>query len=348
MTVRWGIIGCGDVCEVKSGPAFYKIPGSALVSVMRRDRERARDFAARHGAKRYTSNADDLIFDPEVDAVYVATPPGTHLKYALRVAEASKPCYVEKPMARSAMECRQMIQAFEMAGQPLFVAYYRRALPRFLRVKEILESDRLGTLLAVHYDHVGQVQEKREPGVVAGWRESVLESGGGLFLDLGSHVLDLLDYLLGPMHSVWGDAERRSPPRAGQAPVEDNVVMSFRFSSGVLGTASFAFHARYRYDRLRFVGQQGQLSLTVFGNEPLELSTQGTTERIEVAQPEHVQLPLISTIVDELSGKDVRCPSRGRSALRTADAMDAVLSSFYNGRDDTFWTRPETWRKKDG
>src|SRR5688572_4627706 len=137
MTIRWGIIGCGDVCEVKSGPPLYKARGSELCMVMRRDAARAADFARRHGVKRFTTNAEQLILDPEVDAVYVATPPGQHLEYALQVARANKPCYVEKPMARSAAECRAMVEAFERARQPLFVAYYRRALPRFLKVREI-------------------------------------------------------------------------------------------------------------------------------------------------------------------------------------------------------------------
>src|SRR5262245_58209728 len=138
-TVRWGIIGCGDVTEVKSGPGFQKAQGSELVAVMRRDGTKAADYAGRHAVPRWYDDAERLINDPEVDAVYVATPPGSHLEYALRVARASKPCYVEKPMARSYAECRRMIEAFEKAGLGLFVAYYRRMLPRFVRAKELIE-----------------------------------------------------------------------------------------------------------------------------------------------------------------------------------------------------------------
>src|SRR3954467_14032329 len=118
-TIRWGIIGCGDVTEVKSGPALQKAAGSALVAVMRRDAARAADYAKRHGVPRWYDDADALIRDADVDAVYVATPPGSHLQYALRVAAAGKPCYVEKPMARSHVECERMIEAFERARQPL-------------------------------------------------------------------------------------------------------------------------------------------------------------------------------------------------------------------------------------
>jgi 1,5-anhydro-D-fructose reductase (1,5-anhydro-D-mannitol-forming) len=345
MGVRWGIIGCGDVCEQKSGPAFYKLPDSSLTAVMRRSLERAKDFAVRHRVARYSANADDVIFDPEVDAVYIATPPGSHLKYALRVAEACKPCYVEKPMARSAMECRQMIQAFERAGQPLFVAYYRRALPRFTRVKALLESGALGRIISVHYQYCGLARIGSPPEGF--WRENATDAGGGLFMDLGCHVLDLLDHLFGPLTLLGGDAERRSAALDFTNPVEDCVAMSFRFGSGILGTTAFAFHSCVRQDELRILGQSGELTCSVFGIEPLTLRVQGTQESIAVPQPDHVHGPLIATIVDELTGKDVRCPSRGRSALRTAEIMDGVLAGFYKGRDDAFWLRPETWRSRD-
>ena len=130
-TVKWGIIGCGNVCEVKSGPGFYKADHSELIIVMRRDAEKAADFAKRHGVPQSTSNADEVIHHPDVNAVYIATPPSTHCDYALRVAEAGKPCYVEKPMAMNHRECAQMVEAFKAKNLPLYVAYYRRRLPRF-------------------------------------------------------------------------------------------------------------------------------------------------------------------------------------------------------------------------
>jgi predicted dehydrogenase len=121
MAIRWGIIGCGDVCEVKSGPALYKAAGSSVSIVMRRDGARAADFARRHGVPRHTTDADEVIESADVDIVYIATPPGDHEAYALRVAAAGKPCYVEKPMARSAADCRRMLEALERARRPRFV-----------------------------------------------------------------------------------------------------------------------------------------------------------------------------------------------------------------------------------
>lgn len=143
-TVNWGIVGCGNVCERKSGPAMYKTPHSALAAVMRRDAEKAADFARRHNVPKSYTDAAALIADPEVDIVYVATPPGTHRELAVQALEAGKPVYVEKPMAMNHAECLEMIAAAEKAGQKLFVAYYRRALPYFLKVKELLDGGSVG------------------------------------------------------------------------------------------------------------------------------------------------------------------------------------------------------------
>src|SRR6478752_4064397 len=137
--VRWGIIGCGDVTEVKSGPSFQKIENSELVAVMRRTGELAKDYAERHNVPKWYDDADAHINDPDIDAVNIATPPGSHKEYTMKVAQAGKPVYVEKPMALDFTECQEMIAACEQAGVPLYVAYYRRGQARFLKIKELLE-----------------------------------------------------------------------------------------------------------------------------------------------------------------------------------------------------------------
>ena len=186
--VRWGIIGCGDVTEVKSGPGLQKAEGSSLVAVMRRDADRAADYAARHGVARSYSKAEDLISDPEVNAVYVATPPSSHCDLALKVADAGKPCLVEKPMALNYAECQWMVEAFSRKKLPLFVAYYRRALPRFLKVKALL-AGAIGKLTSVHIVQFGRLGRG---SITKGWRYDPALSGGGLFFDVGSHGLELL------------------------------------------------------------------------------------------------------------------------------------------------------------
>jgi 1,5-anhydro-D-fructose reductase (1,5-anhydro-D-mannitol-forming) len=338
--IRWGILGCGNVCEVKSGPGFQKAQGSALVAVMRRDAAKAEDYANRHGVPRWYADADRLIDDPEVDAVYVATPPESHLELALRVAAAAKPCYVEKPMARSHAECARMVAAFDAARLPLFVAYYRRRLPRFVKVKELVDAGRLGTITDVL---VRLAQPKhRNPG--SGWRLDAAVGGAGLFLDLASHTLDVLDFILGPLHDVGGVAANLASPYD----VEDVVAMHFRAGGGygAVGTGVWNFAAARGEDRIEITGTDGRVVLSTFGNEPVRFEDRdGKTESFDLPNPEHVQQPLIQTIVDELRGRAPRghCPGTGTSAARTSRVMDDVLAGYYGGRDDAFWTRPQTW-----
>jgi len=139
-TLRWGIIGCGDVTELKSGPAFSKVEGSELQVVMRRDLIMVQDYAKRHQVPQWTVNADSLINNKDVDAIYVATPPGVHAEYAIKAMKAGKPVYVEKPMAATYAQCQEMLKVSNETGVPLFVAYYRRTLPGFLKVKELIEQ----------------------------------------------------------------------------------------------------------------------------------------------------------------------------------------------------------------
>jgi 1,5-anhydro-D-fructose reductase (1,5-anhydro-D-mannitol-forming) len=338
--IRWGIIGCGDVTEVKSGPGFQKAHGSKLVAVMRRNGALAADYAKRHGVPRSYDNAQALVNDGEVDAVYIATPPGAHVEGALLAAAAGKPAYVEKPMARNTTECDAIIQAMSRAGQKLFVAYYRRALPRFVKVRDLLAGGAVGELTSVSYRMAQPLPPNADPKNGA-WRLDAANSGGGLLLDVGSHTLDLLDYFVGPLDDVAGHAARSG----GVGDVEDTVVMRFRTARGVPGAAAWNFAAADKEDMLEFIGSEGRISLSVFGAEPVRLQNSGGIELFDLPHPPHVAQPLIQTIVDELLGRG-SCPSTGESARRTSAVMDRVLAGYYGGRDDAFWARPHTWPGK--
>ena len=340
MPIRWGIIGCGDVTEVKSGPGFQKAEGSELVAVMRRDAARAEDYARRHNAPHWFADSEALIHCPDVDAVYVATPPGSHLHYALAVCEAGKPCYIEKPMARNATECNFLLTAFGLAKIPLFVAYYRRALPRFLRVKEWLDGGRIGAPVSVSYIQAAGRDPSLDPQNLP-WRLKAQDAGGGIFLDVGCHTLDILDFLLGPLENVKGNATRSDSRYA----VEDAVIMTFTTAQGFAGKAEWDFTgARPNADKIVIEGEDGKIALSTFGNDPIELHTKDGIETFERPNPPHIQQPLIQNIVDELYGVG-KCQSTGTTAARTSRVMDAVLSSYYSGREDAFWMRPETWKK---
>ncbi len=331
--IRWGMIGCGAVTEMKSGPAFQRVPGSELALVMRRTPALAADYAQRHSVPRWTSDAEELIRDPGVDAVYIATPPGSHAGFALRVAAAGKPAYVEKPLARSAAESEQIIAAFHAARQPLFVAYYRRALPYFLEAKSLLASGAIGQVTGVKIHFRSNSCGNAEAGKLP-WRLCAEEAGGGIFMDLACHTLDILDFLLGPLEAVTGSASRR--PGAPYA-VEDHVELRFRIGAAQ-GEGSWDFCSPTREDEILVRGEQGTLKLATFNSPLLTLETERGLQTIERPHPQSIQEPLITSIVGELLGRG-QCPSMGASALRTARVIDAVLADFYGGRHDAFWKR---------
>lgn len=320
--VRWGIIGCGNVTELKSGPGLQKAPHSRLVAVMRRDADKALDYARRHGVPRWYNDASALVADPEVDVVYVATPPSTHRHYALMAIAAGKPVYVEKPFAMDAAECAVIIGAAGAVGVPVFVAYYRRALPRFARVRELLfdkcaiGAPRIVNVVLHEPHHPRYHDPARLP-----WHVRPEISGGGLFVDLGCHTLDILDWLFGPIVAASGHTANQL--RA--YPAEDSVAMSFAFGNGMLGTGLWNFGSHGYLDRVEVTGDAGRITFATFGDGPIRVENARGAREYSVANPEHIQQPLIETVVRELRGEQGACPSTATSGARTSWVMDQVL-----------------------
>lgn len=323
-TVRWGIVGAGDVCEVKSAPAIKIIQDSELIAVMRRDAARARDYATRHNIGKWYADAGSLINDPAVNAIYIATPPNAHRDITLAAAAAGKPVYVEKPMARTLQECNDMLAACADHGVALYVAYYRRALPHFIKAKELLESGAIGDIRCVQVS----LTQQQVPSLVSrldnNWRVDPEIAGGGYFYDLASHQLDLLDFLLGPIESATGFAGNQ----AGQYAAEDIVTASWQFESGVLGSGTWCFTAApvAETDHTVIVGSEGQISYRTFGDGKLLLQSARQERVFEYDLPTHIQQPLIATVVDDLLGRG-DCPSTGVSAARTNRAMESICKT---------------------
>ncbi|MGH8183718.1 MAG: Gfo/Idh/MocA family protein [Rhodanobacteraceae bacterium] len=324
-TIRWGIIGCGNVTEVKSGPALQQADHSALVVVMRRDAAKARDYAQRHGVPKWYDDAHALVDDADVDVVYVATPPSTHKQYALMAIAAGKPAYVEKPFAMDAAECAAIIAAGRAANVPVFVAYYRRMLPRFHKVRELLfEQQTIGTPRAVHVVYAKPHHPRYDGPQGSYWHVRPEISGGGLFMDLGCHTLDILDWLFGPIAHVTGHASNQR----GAYPAEDSVTMSFAFGSGMLGTGLWSFDSHHHLDNIEVIGDAGRLSFATFGDGPIRLENVAGVREFHVENPLHIQQPLIETVVAELTGRPGACPSTAASAARTSRVMDEVLRDY--------------------
>jgi predicted dehydrogenase len=324
--IKWGIIGCGDVTEKKNGPPLYKLENSSLVAVMRRNGKLAEDYAKRHQVSRWYDDAEQLINDAEVNAVYVATPPNMHAEYAIKAMRAGKPVYIEKPMAKTYAECKRMIQVSEETGVPIFVAYYRRALPLFLKVKELLYNDILGKTLAVNIRFFESSKEQNLSKKQLPWRIKPEIAGAGLFYDMGSHELDFLDFIFGSITKVSGQAQNR----AGYYPAEDTVTASFEFESGVLGTGSWSFvvDPSSEEDTIEILGTKGKLWFSCFNPIKLNLQTEQGELFYDFDQPEHVGGNHIQLVIDELRGVG-KCPSTGKSAARTSWVMEEVVKDYY-------------------
>lgn len=320
--IRWGMIGCGDVTEKKSGPAFNQILHSKLVAVMSRTATNAADYARRHDVPKWYDDADALLNDPEVNAIYIATPPNSHHDYTLRALRLGKPVYVEKPMALDADACNDMVQVSEFTGVPLFVAYYRRALPYFLKVKELVDSRVIGDIrlvnIALHWP-----PKSAEKSVVdhKPWRVDPAVAGGGNFHDLASHQFDFLDFVLGPMQEARGLARNQ----AGWYEADDAVMAAFEFESGVLGTGSWCFTGSEsaRLDETYFLGSKGKIIFSFFERFTIRVEIEDQVETYELPYPSPVQQPLIETVVAALRGEGT-CPSTGKSAARASQILDWI------------------------
>lgn len=323
--INWGIIGCGDVTEVKSGPAFNLIEGSKLVAVMRRNAELARDYAIRHKVPKWFSNADELINDAEVNAIYVATPPDSHAEYAIRAMKAGKPVYVEKPMAMNYLEAIQMLEVSEETEVPLFVAYYRRALPGFLKVKELIESGAIGEVRMAKLELFKYPSDNELRGN-PGWRVDPRIAGAGHFFDLASHQLDYLDYIFGPIQTVNSMVVNHS----GLYEAEDFVSANFKFANDVIcsGIWSFSCSKESSRDIMEFIGAKGTIKFSCFGFGPIMLSTSDGIKKFDLPKPAHVQQYLIQDIVKDLQGKG-KSPSNGVTAARTTKVLAEVVQSYY-------------------
>ena len=322
-TIRWGMIGCGDVTEVKSGPGFYKAAHSSLLGVTNRTLAKAQSYAQRHGVAHVYPDVASLLADSRIDAVYIATPPAEHKALTLQAAAAGKHVYVEKPMAMSHAECEDMIAACQKAGVRLFVAFYRRAMPRFLQVKAWLDQGRIGTVCSVSIlQHQKPADVERSPETLP-WRLRADVAGGGKFLDTGVHVLDYLAFLFGPIVDVHGQASNRG----GLYAVEDTVTANWRHASGVTGVGNWCFVAHEDRDLTAITGTLGRIEFDFFADSPLRLITESGVEEIPIPNPVHVQQPFIQSIVNELNGGG-ECPGDTEIAAQTSAVADTILASF--------------------
>ncbi len=317
--LRWGVIGCGSVAEKKSVPAFQKTPGFEVSMVMRRDAQKVEDYAQRHQVANWTTDAKAVIDNPDIDAIYIATPPDTHKLYALQVAAEGKPCCIEKPMAPNYQDSLEIYEAFASKGIPLFVAYYRRSLPRFLQIKQWLDDKQIGKVRHIHW------QKTKPPSIMDlsgeyNWRTDKNVAPGGYFDDLASHGLDLFAFLLGDIQMAHGIATNQQ----GLYSAYDAISGSWMHSNGITGEGVWNFGTQDRVDKVEILGSEGTITFAVLDEAPIELKNVAGHQVLEIPHPEHVQQYHVENIKNHFLGNGDH-PSLGKSALHTSWVMDRIL-----------------------
>lgn len=327
--IRWGILGAGDVCEVKSGPAFQRAEHSELVAVMRRDSTKAEDFARRHGVGRWYDSVSDLLGDPEVDAVYIATPPRFHLEHTLAALAAGKDVYLEKPMAMSADECRQIIKAEEKSKNKLALAHYRRALPAFTRIRELIEDGTLGTVRLAELNFFLPESNNLIPDNGDNWRVNPAISGGGLFHDLSPHMFDLLLVYFGEPLAYEGFSLRQN----SESSADDFVQGTIRFADNIVfrGCWCFTVAESAVSESLVITGNKGQVSCTFFGDE-MRLRTAEGEQVIPFTNPVNIQQPMIEQVCRYFLG-EIPCPCSSSDGLRVMEIIDAFSQGRKGGTE---------------
>ena len=319
LPIQWGIIGCGHVTEVKSGPAFQQTDGFELTAVMRRDHQKAKDYALRHGIPKTYKKAEDLIVDDEIDAVYIATPPDSHTYYGLMVAAAGKPCCIEKPMAPNYEDSLQIYNAFLQREVPLFIAYYRRSLPRFDQIKHWIEAGEIGQIRQVRW-HLAKPPSMIDKSGAHNWRTDRAVAPGGYFDDLASHGLDLFVYLMGDIAEAKGMATNQ----LGLYSAMDTISGSWLHKNGVKGEGSWNFASDGYEDCAEIIGGGGKIIFSIFEDRPLVLENAKGQQTKTIAHPKHIQKYHVANIRDHLMGK-LTHPSLGKSGLHTSWVMDQIL-----------------------
>lgn len=320
--INWGIIGCGDVTELKSGPAFNKVANSTLVAVMRRDGAKAADYARRHKVPAWYDDASRLIADPQVNAIYIATPPSSHAAYCYAAIDAGKPVYVEKPMALNSGEAFEMAAYAAAKNVKLTVAHYRRAQPMYKKIKQLLDDNTIGDVRLAKLDYYRRALSEadlQQPKTA--WRVDAAISGGGLFHDLAPHQLDMMFNFFGPVNKANGIATSQGIATS----VHDLVAGNILFKNGVVFNGAWCFNAPTgeEKDACEIIGATGKISFSFFETKPVTLTINGQTQHLQFDALPHVQQPMIENVVSYFLGEGPNpcTPGDGVEVMKVMDAF---------------------------
>ena len=318
-TVNWGIIGCGDVCEVKSGPAFNKVADSKLVAVMRRNLDKAKDFAQRHGVPKYYGDASELINDPEINAIYIATPPSSHESYLEMTLKAGKPVYVEKPVTVNSASVQRMMEMEKKHDGKVSVAHYRRGLPLFDKIKQLVNDGAIGKVKLILLKTLQQSVRKIITQTDDNWRINPEIAGGGLFHDLSPHQLDIMYWIFGEPQQAYVQVANQG--KAYNAP--DLIMVQLAFANDIYlnGVWNFNVAETATSDSCEIIGDKGNIRFSFFRVSTIELVTSAGTEIFELEYPVNIQQPYINNVVKFFRGEGAN-PCSLEEAMVTMKVMD--------------------------
>lgn len=329
MALRWGIIGCGDIANKRVAPAMVEDPGSELVAFFSHTPERAREMADRFGAPKSYSDLDALLGDPDVDAVYLASPQHRHCEETIRAAAAGKHVLCEKPMAVTLDECQQMVEACDDAGVALAVAYYRRWYPKARKLKELISGGAIGQPVSARVFIAGLYDPT--PDDWKHWRVEAV-AGGGAMMDVGSHRLDILCYLLGEPRRVAGLTGRLTMGYD----VPDTETLVGEMASGAQVLAQAGWNLRIGPDEMEIHGTEGSLIATPFDGRPeIILRGQGEDQVLAVEPPAtNMHLPLVASFAARVAAGE---PPEfdGRDGMQASRLIAGAYRSQHSGKWET-------------
>ncbi|MBB6480644.1 Gfo/Idh/MocA family protein [Spirochaeta isovalerica] len=324
--VNWGMIGCGQVTEVKSGPGLYKSENSNLVGVYNVDYDLTLDYIKRHGVEKAYKTVEELLTDPEVDIIYVATPPKFHYQYALDILNAGKIPYIEKPVALNYKQALEIKMLSEKLNIPVYVAFYRRGVEKFLKMKELLDQKILGDIRYLYVTQIMPVEESELDPAHLPWRVIPSISGGGKFLDMAVHVLDVLIMFFGEIEDMQGIVTNQG----GYYEADDTVIATFKFRNGIVGSGTWCYVADKNINEVQIVGEKGRITYDGLSAKRFTLELDGKSETFEFPEPEHASMPYQQAVVNELIGK-AKSEANFEQAINTVKITDMILDGYRKG-----------------
>jgi predicted dehydrogenase len=317
MSVRWGLIGAGDIAQKRVAPALRDVSRSRLLGVARADAERAEAFARSFGADRWYRDYRELLADPEVDAVYVATPVHLHAEQTIAAAEAGKHVLCEKPMALDVAECDRMIAAARRHGVRLGVAYYRRFYPVVDRIKALLAAGEIGTPVLCQANAFEWLDMPADHP--RGWFLRKAESGGGPMFDFGCHRIEVLLNLFGNARRVSGLLANVFFARD----VEDTAAALFEFEQGTCAMLAVTHATSEPRDTLDVFGTRGAIHVPNLNRGELTITGGGSTRSEAHPPAQNLHAPLVEDFVEALLGG--RDPAVGGVTGRAVAAIEAQI-----------------------